>query len=229
MAAVPRVPALASIATLAVGALVAAAIFAASFVLEGQSRDAAYALERQTATVAATSRLGRSVEVMMTILLALKSGVSDVLAEQHASSRRDFDAALERVKRLASDEADEGLETRASGIAALIDGWQRQVTVPLLQKRQQPVPPPRPSRAQAKPPAPTAAPFDDAGQAGKIGDAVRDLEDYAREGLASRRSDVERFARRERLLGRSVAAAAALGLVAACILRWRGSRPGALS
>jgi hypothetical protein len=228
MAAVPRVPALASIATLAVGALVAAAIFAASFVLEGQSRDAAYALERQTATVAAASRLGRSVEIMMTILLALKSGVSDELAEQHASSRRDFDAALERVKRLASDEADEGLETRASAIAALIDGWQRQVSVPLLQRRQQPGPP-RPSRAQATPPAPLAAPFDDAGQAGKIRGAVRGLEDYAREGLASRRSDVERFARRERLLGRSVAAAAALGLLAACLLRWRGSRPGALS
>ena len=228
MAAVPRVPALASIATLAVGALVAAAIFAASFVLEGQSRDAAYALERQTATVAAASRLGRSVEIMMTILLTLKSGVSDELAEQHASSRRDFDAALERVKRLASDEADQGLETRASGIAALIDGWLRQVTVPLLQRRQQPAPP-RPSRAEAKPHAPPVAAFDDAGQAGKIRDAVRDLEDYARDGLASRRSDVERFARRERLLGRSVAAAAALGLVAACVLRWRSSRPGALS
>jgi hypothetical protein len=228
MAAVPRVPALASIVTLAVGALVAATIFATSFVLEGQSRDAAQALERQTATVAAASRLGRSVEIMMTILFAIKSGVSDELAELHANSRRDFDAALERVKRLASGGADEGLETRASAIAGLIDGWQRQVTVPLLQRRQQPAPP-RPSRAQTRAPAPLAAPFDDARQAGKIRDAVRDMEDYAREGLASRRSDVERFARRERLLGRSVAAATALGLVAACILRWRASRPGALS
>jgi hypothetical protein len=228
MAAVPRVPALASVATLAVGALVAAGIFAASFLLEGQSRDAAYALERQTAMVAAASRLGRSVEIMMTILLALKSGVSDELAEQHVSSRRDFDAALERVKRLASDEGDEGLENRASAIAALIDGWQRQVTVPLLQRRQQAAPP-RPSRAQAKPPAPAAAPYDDAGQAGKIRDNVRDFEDYAREGLAARRSDVERLARRERLLGRSVAAATALGLLAACVRRWRASRPGALS
>jgi hypothetical protein len=228
MAAVPRVPALASVVTLAVGALVAAGIFAASFLLEGQSRDAAHALERQTAMVAAASRLGRSVEIMMTILLALKPGVSDELAEQHVRSRRDFDAALERVKRLASDEGDEGLETRASAIAALIDGWQRQVTVPLLQRRQQAAPP-RPSRAQAKPPAPAAAPYDDAGQAGKIRDNVRDLEDYAREGLAARRSDVERLARRERLLGRSVAAATALGLLAACVLRWRASRPGALS
>jgi hypothetical protein len=58
---------------------------------------------------------------------------------------------------------------------------------------------------------------------------VRDLEDYAREGLALRRSDVERFARRERLLGRSVAAATALGLLAACVLRWRASKRGALS
>jgi hypothetical protein len=228
MAAVPRVPALASIATLAIGAFVAAGIFAASFVLEGQSRDAAYALERQTATVAATSRLGRSVEIISTILLALRSDASEELAEQHVSSRRDFDAALERVKRLASDEGDEGLDTRATAIAGLIDGWQRQVTVPLLQRRQQPAPP-RPSRAQAKPPGSAAAPFDDAGQAAKARAAVRDLEDYAREGLALRRSDVERFARRERLLGRSVAAATALGLLAACVLRWRASKRGALS
>jgi hypothetical protein len=226
MCAVPRVPAPLNVVTLGLGALVAAGVFALSFVFEGAARDAAYALERQTAVVGAASRLSNSIEVMMASLIALKTGVSDDLLRLHAGSRKEFDEALERLKRLTADEPNGGLAQRTAAIEGLTDEWQRQVAVPLLQRRQQTSAPPNPK------PQPSKATQDGAAEASlveRIQASVRDLGEYTKQTLAARSTAVERIGVRERMLGRWLAAAVALGLAGACALRWRTAWPSAPS
>lgn len=212
MTAVPRVPSLAGVLTLAAGAVLAGAIFGLTFVLEGRARDAAHGLERQTAIVAAVGRLVRAVDLTMAIPRALPGVPSEDLVREHAGRRREYEDALERVTRLAAAEADSGAASRAATIERFIDDWQRAVTVPLLQGRQ------GPGRSE-----------DGIARAARVRDELRALEADAWEVLGARRSAVERIAVRERMLGRSLAAAVAVGLVVACALRWRAAWPGAPS
>jgi hypothetical protein len=207
MTAVPRVPSLAGVLTFAAGALLAGAIFGLTFVLEAQARDAARALELQTTIVAAVGRLTRAVDLMM--LTPPASGApSDDLVREHASRRREYEEAMERLKRLGGTDADSSTVRRLPTVERLIDDWQRVVTVPLLQGRKTAV------RAQDAP-----------ARATRVRDELRALEADGWEGLAARRSAVERIAVRERMLGRWLAAAVAVGMIVACALRWRAAWP----
>ncbi|MGH9314493.1 MAG: hypothetical protein ACRD1S_15015, partial [Vicinamibacterales bacterium] len=192
----PRVPSIAGVLTLAAGAALAGAIFGLTFVLEGRARDAAHGLERQTAIVADVGRLVRAVDLMMAIPRALPGVRSEDLVREHAGRRREYEDALERVKRLAAAEADSGAASRAATIERSLDDWQRAVTVPLLQGRQGP--------GQSE---------DGIARAARVRDELRALEADAWEVLGTRRSAVERIAGRERMLGRWLAAAVAVGLV----------------
>ncbi|MGH9328931.1 MAG: hypothetical protein ACRD09_00685 [Vicinamibacterales bacterium] len=208
----PRVPSIAGVLTLAAGAALAGAIFGLTFVLEGRARDAAHGLERQTAIVADVGRLVRAVDLMMAIPRALPGVRSEDLVREHAGRRREYEDALERVKRLAAAEADSGAASRAATIERSLDDWQRAVTVPLLQGRQGP--------GQSE---------DGIARAARVRDELRALEADAWEVLGTRRSAVERIAGRERMLGRWLAAAVAVGLVVVCALRWRAAWSGAPS
>jgi CHASE3 domain sensor protein len=213
MTAVPRVPSIASVLTFAAGAVIAGAIFGLTFVLEGQSRDATRELERQTTIVAAVGRLGRTIDLMMAIP-RIPGVPPGYLVKENAGRRRDYEEALERVKRLTADEAEIGAAatTRLTSVERSVDEWQRAVTVPQLQGR----------KASGK---------QDEGvdRAARARDELRALETDCLDVLGSRRSALDKIAVRERMVGRWLAGAVALGLVVACALRWRAAWSGAPS
>jgi CHASE3 domain sensor protein len=213
MTAVPRVPSIASVLTFAAGAIIAGAIFGLTFVLESQSRDATRELERQTTIVAAVGRLGRTIDLMMAIPRI--SGVPpEYLVKENAGRRRDYEEALERVKRLTVDEAEIGAAaaTRLTSVERSVDEWQRAVTVPQLQGR----------KASGKK-------EEGVDRAAHARDELRALETDCLEVLGSRRSALDKIAVRERMVGRWLAGAVALGLVVASALRWRTAWSGAPS
>ena len=212
MTAVPRVPSIASVLTFAAGAVLAGAIFGLTFVLEAQARDATRELERQTTVVAAVSRLGRSIDLMMAIPRAIPGVPGEALLKENASRRRDYEEALERVKRLTTDKAELAGADRITTVERSVDDWQRAVTVPQMQGR----------KASGKR-------DDGAERAARARDELRALETDCLEVLGSRRSDLERVLVRERMVGRWLAGAVAVGLVVACALRWRAAWSGAPS
>jgi CHASE3 domain sensor protein len=212
MTAVPRVPSIASVLTFAAGAVIAGAIFGLTFMLESQSRDATRELERQTTIVAAVGRLGRTIDLMMAIP-RIPGVPPEYLVKENAGRRRDYEEALERVKRLTADEAEIGAAaSRLTSVERSVDEWQRAVTVPQLQGR----------KASGK---------QDEGinRAAHARDELRALETDCLDVLGSRRSALDKIAVRERMVGRWLAGAVALGLVVACALRWRVAWSGAPS
>jgi hypothetical protein len=212
MTAVPRVPSIASVLTFAAGAVLTGAIFGLTFVLEGHARDAAHALDRQITIVAAVGRLGRAIDMLMEVPRPSSGLPSEDLVRDLAGRRRGYEETLDRVKRLTTDESNSGTASDAASVERFVDDWQRVVTVPLLQGRKPPV---RPEEAIAR--------------AERVRKEMRTLEADSWEVLGERRSSVERIAARERLLGRCLAAAVAIGLVVACALRWRAAWSGAPS
>jgi hypothetical protein len=214
MTAVPRVPSIASVLTFAAGAVIAGAIFGLTFVLEGQSRDATRELERQTTIVAAVGRLGRTIDLMMAIP-RIPGVPPGYLVKENAGRRRDYEEALERVKRLTADEAEIGAAaaaTRLTSVERSVDEWQRAVTVPQLQGR----------KASGKQ-------EEGINRAAHARDELRALETDCLDVLGSRRSALDKIAVRERMVGRWLAGTVALGLVVACALRWRVAWSGAPS
>jgi CHASE3 domain sensor protein len=214
MTAVPRVPSIASVLTFAAGAVIAGAIFGLTFVLESQSRDATRELERQTTIVAAVGRLGRTIDLMMAIP-RIPGVPPEYLVKENAGRRRDYEEALERVKRLTADEAEIGAAaaaTRLTSVERSVDEWQRAVTVPQLQGR----------KASGKP-------EEGINRAAHARDELRALETDCLDVLGSRRSALDKIAVRERMVGRWLAGTVALGLVVACALRWRVAWSGAPS
>jgi hypothetical protein len=206
MTAVPRVPSIASVLTFGAGAVIAGAIFGLTFVLEGQARDASRELERQTTIVAAVGRLGRTIDLMMAIPRGMPGVPPEYFVKENAARRRDYEEALDRVKRLTADDAERGAARRLPTVQRLIDDWQRAVTVPQLQGRK------------------TSGKQDEgADRAARVRDEFRALDADCMEVLGSRRSAVERVAIRERMVGRWLAGAVAVGLVVACALRWRAA------
>ncbi|HEX2344769.1 MAG TPA: hypothetical protein VHI98_30150 [Vicinamibacterales bacterium] len=208
----PRVPSIASVLTFAAGAVIAGAIFGLTFMLESQSRDATRELERQTTIVAAVGRLGRTIDLMMAIP-RIPGVPPEYLVKENAGRRRDYEEALERVKRLTADEAEIGAAaSRLTSVERSVDEWQRAVTVPQLQGR----------KASGK---------QDEGinRAAHARDELRALETDCLDVLGSRRSALDKIAVRERMVGRWLAGAVALGLVVACALRWRVAWSGAPS
>jgi hypothetical protein len=212
MTAVPRVPSIASVLTFGAGAVVAGAIFGLTFVLEGQARDASRELERQTTIVAAVGRLGRTIDLMMAIPRDMPGVPPEYFVKENAARRRDYEEALDRVKRLTADDAERGAARRLPTVQRLIDDWQRAVTVPQLQGR----------KASGKR-------DEGADRAARVRDELRALDADCMEVLGSRRSAAERVAVRERMVGRWLAGAVAVGLVVACALRWRAAWSGAPS
>jgi hypothetical protein len=212
MTAVPRVPSIASVLTFGAGAVVAGAIFGLTFVLEGQARDASRELERQTTIVAAVGRLGRTIDLMMAIPRDMPGVPPEYFVKENAARRRDYEEALDRVKRLTADDAERGAARRLPTVQRLIDDWQRAVTVPQLQGR----------KASGKR-------DEGAHRAARVRDELRALDADCMEVLGSRRSAAERVAVRERMVGRWLAGAVAVGLVVACALRWRAAWSGAPS
>jgi len=210
MTAVPRVPSIASVLTFAAGAVLAGAIFGLTFVLEAQSRDAARELERQTTIVAAVGRLGRTIDLMMAIPRGMPGVPPEYFVKENAGRRRDYEEALERVKRLTSDEAENAGATRTATVQRFIDDWQRVATVPQLQGQK------GPGRQE-----------EGVARATRVRDELRALETDCLVVLGARRSAVERIATRERMLGRWLAGAVAVGLIVACVLRWRAAWSGA--
>jgi hypothetical protein len=206
MTAVPRVPSIASVLTFAAGAIIAGAIFGLTFVLESQARDATRELERQTTIVAAVSRLGRTIDLMMAIPRAMPGVPGEPLVKENATRRRDYEEALERIKRLTADEAELAVAGRITTVEQAIDDWQRAVTVPQMQGR----------RASGKQ-------DDGAKRAARAGESLRALETDCLEVLGSRRSDLERVLVRERMVGRWLAGAVAVGFIVACAIRWRAA------
>jgi CHASE3 domain sensor protein len=212
MTAVPRVPSIASVLTFGAGAVIAGAIFGLTFVLEGQARDASRELERQTTIVAAVGRLGRTIDLMMAIPRGMPGVPPEYFVKENAARRRDYEEALDRVKRLTADDAERGAARRLPTVQRLIDDWQRAVTVPQLQGR----------KASGKR-------DEGADRAARVRDELRALDAECMEVLGSRRSAAERVAVRERMVGRWLAGAVAVGLVVACALRWRAAWSGAPS
>jgi len=210
MTAVPRVPSIASVLTFAAGAVLAGSIFGLTFVLEAQSRDAARELERQTTVVAAVGRLGRTIDLMMAIPRGTPGVPPEYFVKENAGRRRDYEEALERVKRLTSDDAEGGAASRTTTVERLLDDWQRVATVPQLQGRNG-----------------AGRPEEGVERAMRVRNELRVLEADCLEALGARRSAVERIAVRERMLGRWLAGAVAVGLIAACALRWRAAWPDA--
>ncbi|HEY7475750.1 MAG TPA: hypothetical protein VH679_12110 [Vicinamibacterales bacterium] len=208
----PRVPSIASVLTFAAGAVLAGAIFGLTFVLEGQARDAARELERQTTIVAAVGRLGRAIDLMMTIPHGVTGVPADYLVKENAGRRRDYEEALDRVKRLTADDSELDVASRISAVERSIDGWQRAVTVPQMQGRKT-----------------SAKQEEGTDRAARVQKELRALETDCLEALGSRRSAVDRIAVRERMVGRWLAGAVAVGLIAACTLRWRAAWSGAPS
>jgi hypothetical protein len=212
MTAVPRVPSIASVLTFAAGAVLAGAIFGLTFVLEGQSRDATRELERQTTIVAAVGRLARTIDLMLAIPRAMPGVPPEYLVKENASRRREYEDALTRVKRLTADDADPDVASRIATVERSIDDWQRAVTVPQLQGRKTP-----------------ARQENGVDRGARVRDHLRALETDCMEVLGSRRSALDRIAVRERMVGRWLAGAVAVGLVVACALRWRAAWSGAPS
>lgn len=206
MTAVARVPSIAGVLTFAAGAVLASTIFGLTFVLEGHAREAAHGLERQMAIVAAVGRLSRAIDLMMAVPRAIPGVRSEDLAREHAGRRREYEEALERMKRLTAAEAEGDIASRAASIERAIDDWQRLVTVPQLQGRKGP-----------------GRPEEGAARAAHIRDELRTLEAECWEALGVRRTAADRIAVRERMLGRWLAAAVALGLVVVCAVRWRAT------
>jgi hypothetical protein len=212
MTVVPRVPSIASVLTFAAGAVLAGAIFGLTFVLEGQARDATRELERQTTIVAAVGRLGRTIDLMMAIPHGVTGSPSEYLVKENVGRRRDYEEALDRLKRLTADDAEPVVAQRLATVQRFIDDWQRAVTVPQMQGRK------------------TSGKQDDgADRAARVRDELRALETGCLEMLGGRRSAVERIAVRERMVGRWLAGAVAIGFIVACAIRWRAAWTGAPS
>jgi hypothetical protein len=198
--------------TFAAGAVLAGAIFGLTFVLEGQARDATRELERQTTIVAAVGRLGRTVDLMMTIPHGVTGIPPDYLLKENAGRRREYEEALDRVKRLTADDAEVDVARRITTVERSIDDWQRAVTVPEMQGRKT-----------------SSKKEDGAARAARVRDELRGLETGCLEALGGRRSAAERIAIRERMVGRWLAGAVAVGFIVACAIRWRAAWTGAPS
>jgi hypothetical protein len=116
------------------------------------------------------------------------------------------------VKRLTADEGELAGASRIATVERSIDDWQRAVTVPQMQGR----------RATGKQ-------DDGAARATRARDELRALETDCLEVLGRRRSDLERVLVRERMVGRWLAGAVAVGFIVACAIRWRAAWSGAPS